>query len=267
MTRVTSARDRSKGKAKKPVTTSRGRSNRASVSQARVSSSANRPSGGTARVTQGRGGRPDGRQPRAITNGNSPGMRQLRAKAVQSRRQSQGRSTAASRNPGITPDSPRGARIRSQAQRLRVAGDSGRVRAAQAAGRQATATAQARRGARAASRTMEGTLRAARGARAVVGGLRNLARGGAFAEGIQARNTGDGTLSAAIKRGDYKPNQKPTRQEQSYRAKEAAASTARAKAQQATRDKSSFDAAFRSARKGKAKVFTWRGKKYTTEVK
>lgn len=91
MARVTSSRDRSKGRASRPVTTSRGRANRQSASNARVSSSTNRPSGGNARVTVGRDRRPPsaagtrdnirptspsttGRSlpPQGGTNGNSP---------------------------------------------------------------------------------------------------------------------------------------------------------------------------------------------------
>lgn len=52
MARVTSSRDRSKGRAKRPVTTSKGRPNRQRVSTAQVSSSESRATGGTARVTR-----------------------------------------------------------------------------------------------------------------------------------------------------------------------------------------------------------------------
>lgn len=52
MARVTSSRDRSRGRSSRPVTTSRGRANRQGASNALVSSSTNRPSGGNARVTR-----------------------------------------------------------------------------------------------------------------------------------------------------------------------------------------------------------------------
>lgn len=192
------------------------------------------------------------RQPRAITNGSSSTMRRLRAKDAERQRIRQGRSTVASRNTTVTPDNARGARIRQGAQNLRVPGDSGRVRAAQVAGRKAVAEAQARRGARAASQAMTRVLGAARTARNVAGALGAAARGGAFAAGIQSTNTADGTLTAARKRGDYKPKQGPAVPE---------------RLTQKGVDKQSFNDVFRSARKSGAKTFTWRGKKYTTEVK
>lgn len=70
------------------------------------------------------------------------------------------------------------------------------------------------------------------------------------AEGLTARNTADGTLSAAMRRGDYKPQQGP-----------------KPKTTQASFNKKTFNDAFRSARLSGAKTFTWRGKKYTTEMK
>jgi hypothetical protein len=51
-------------------------------------------------------------------------------------------------------------------------------------------------------------------------------------------------------------------QQQGYAAQEAKASKANA-----ARKGTSFDDAFRDARRAKAKTFTWRGKKYTTEMK
>jgi hypothetical protein len=46
-----------------------------------------------------------------------------------------------------------------------------------------------------------------------------------------------------------------------------AAQEKRAKAQNAARKGDSFDDAFKDARRAKVKTFTWRGKKYTTEMK
>jgi hypothetical protein len=162
MATITSSSTRSKRKSNKPVTTSKGRANRSSVSQAKVTNSGGgKP--GSAKVTTGSGGtgtkpapkpaaKPaagNGQQPRAITNGRSATMRQIRAKSIQAQRQAQGKSTAASRNPGITPDSARGQRISAGAKGQRVIGDSGQVRAAQAKGAQIKAQAQAKRGAKA----------------------------------------------------------------------------------------------------------------------
>lgn len=71
----------------------------------------------------------------------------------------------------------------------------------------------------------------------------------AAAAGLQSYNTGDGTLSAALKRGDYRPQQGPRNPDQGL-----------TKAQ-------SFDKAFKAARTSGQKEFTWNNKKYTTKVK
>jgi hypothetical protein len=192
----------------------------------------------------------DGRQPRALTNTKSATMRQIRAKAVQARRQGQGKSTVASRQQGITPDSARGQRIKAMASRQRVMGDSGQVRAAQQRGKQEAAKAQTRRNARAAMSRMDQRLQQSRTARAIREGVGLVSRGGAAAAGLQAYNTADGTLTAAMKRGDYKPKQGPS-----------------PKTTQASFNKKTFDQAFKAARTSGAKTFTWRGKKYTTKMK
>lgn len=72
---------------------------------------------------------------------------------------------------------------------------------------------------------------------------------GAAVAGIQAYNTGDSTLKAAQKRGDYKPKQGPADPDRGL-----------SKA-------SSFDKAFAAARKSGKKTFDWNGKQYTTETK
>jgi hypothetical protein len=292
MARVTSSRNRSKRSTKKPVSTDKGRQARARVSQARVTSASNGKASGSAssRVTQGRGGaskpagrpalppakapraalppakpaaKPNGRQPRAITNGSSLTMRRIRAKAVQARRQAQGKSTVASRNPGITPDSARGQRIRQMANSQRVIGDGGRVRAAAAQGARNVAQAQARRNAKAASQRMTAKLRQAAAKRTAAGGLKGGVKAAVFMEGLTSRNTADGTLTAAKQRGDLAKRRKPSPQESAtYRSQEA-----KARAKNASRRSSSFDDAFASARRAKVKTFTWRGKKYTTEMK
>lgn len=73
---------------------------------------------------------------------------------------------------------------------------------------------------------------------------------GVAAEGLTARNTAAGTLSAALKRGDYKPKQGP-----------------KASTTQASFNKKTFDQAFKAARTSGAKEFTWRGKRYNTKMK
>ena len=192
----------------------------------------------------------DGRQPRALTNTKSATMRQIRAKAVQARRQAQGKSTVASRQQGISPESSRGQRIKQMARSQRVIGDSGRVRAAQQQGQQIRKAAESKRGAKQAMQRMGTKLAQAQA-------LRNVARGGkagimaaAVKESITSRNTADSTLTAAMKRGDYKPKQGPS-----------------PKTTQSSFNKKSFNEAFREARKSGSKTFSWRGKKYTTKKK
>jgi hypothetical protein len=193
--------------------------------------------------------KPDGRRPRAITNGNNPVMRQLRAKAVQTRRVAEGKSTVASRN-RKAPTPAQRERLSNLVKQMRVPGDSGYVRAAEARGKAEVAKAQTRRNARSAMKNMEGTLKAARTARNVAGAVAGASRGGAAAAGLQAYNTGDSTLKAALKRGDYKPKQGPTQ-----------------KTTTASFNKKSFNEAFKAARSSGAKEFSWRGKRYNTKKK
>jgi len=69
---------------------------------------------------------------------------------------------------------------------------------------------------------------------------------GAAAAGLQAYNTGDATLSSALKRGDYKPKQGPKNPDQGL-----------TKAQ-------SFDKAYKTAKQkgGMGSTFTWNNKNY-----
>jgi hypothetical protein len=277
MATITSSSTRSKRKSNKPVTTSKGRANRSSASQAKVTNSGGgKP--GSAKVTTGSGGtgtkpapkpaakpaaKVNGQQPRAITNGRSATMRQIRAKSIQAQRQAQGKSTAASRNPGITPDSARGQRISAGAKGQRVIGDSGQVRAAQTKGAQIKAQAQAKRGAKANSQAMKTKLQQAAVTRLGVKGIKGGSHLTAAAAGLQAYNTADGTLTAAKKRGDLDKRRQPSPQEKAKAKREE--QTARAKNSQ--RKSPSFDDAFRDARRAKVKTFTWRGKQYTTEMK
>ena len=71
-------------------------------------------------------------------------------------------------------------------------------------------------------------------------------------ETLKARPTADGTLTSAMKRGDYKPRQGPNVPK---------------RLTQGGMDKGSFDSAFKASRTAGKKAFTWRGKKYTTEMK
>lgn len=203
----------------------------------------------------------DGRQPRALTNTKSATMRQIRAKAVQARRINQGKSTVASRQQGITPDSARGQRIRAQANRQRVIGDSGQVRAAQQRGQAEAARAQTRRNARAAMGRMSNKLAQAAlsrvGGRLLGGGI----KGEIVRQTLTARNTAPGTISSV----DPKLARRIEAQQKS--GKQFAAQEAKARKANQSRKTSSFDDAFRSARKAGVKSFTWKGKKYTTKMK
>lgn len=305
--KVTSSSDRSKRKTNKPVSSDKGRKARARVSTAKPTSSESRNTSGSGsrqvtgnkkgqqravdrrqaanRKTQNAraqrmnaGAKPapqaasakpaaKGGQPK-LTNLNKPTMQKLVRKAAQARKANAGR-------PLVKPAeaqrlmSQRAPKIREGAAKLRVPGDSGQVRAAQATGRKLKAEAQARRGARQASQRMQNTLKWAKTARDIIGGIKSLTKGGAAVAGLQAYNTGDGTLDAAKKRGDLNKRRKPTAQEaKSYAAAEAKARAANAKrkASAASKSAAAFDDAFRSARKAGAKTFTWNGKKYTTDV-
>lgn len=264
MARVTSSRERSKRKTKKPVTTSKGRQNRSSVSNARVTSASNGKTSetGSARVTQGQGGSrgsgsiPSTRQPRAITNGSSNTMRVTRAKAVQARRQAQGKSTmgGASRGPVKMPNSQRAGvnlpRTGAQVERQTTVGKSNPAAEARARqqGQRNVAQAQTKRGAKAAATGMSNKLAAARTARNIAGTARTGALAAVAAEGLTSRNTAKGTLKG-----------KPTGPAQGPSVPKRLTS--------AGIDKMKFDDAFRQARKSGQKTFTWRGKKYTTETK
>jgi len=129
-------------------------------------------------------------------------------------------------------------------------GGQAKLKAAQQQGQRLKQAAQARRGARGAMKAMEGTLKAARTARNVAGTLKGLARGGVAAAALQARPAADGTLKAAMKRGDYKPKQGP-----------------KPSTTTGAMNKKTFDQAFKAARSSGANQFTWRGKKYTTKMK
>jgi hypothetical protein len=107
-------------------------------------------------------------------------------------------------------------------------------------------------------------------AAALVGGLRGGAMQ-AIANTVAPRPTAKGTLKGG---GAVGPNMPKRLQQQGLNAQETKARqslTARKKAagsKEATPNTAaSFDDAFRDARRAKASVFTWRGKKYTTKMK
>ena len=100
---------------------------------------------------------------------------------------------------------------------------------------------------------MSGVVKAAQTARDVLGVVKNVTRGGAFAAGLKATNTAKGTLSEARQKyGDkaFAQKQGPSQ-----------------KTTQSSFNKKTFDQAFKAARSSGAKEFTWRGKKYNTKLK
>jgi hypothetical protein len=86
-----------------------------------------------------------------------------------------------------------------------------------------------------------------------LGTIRSLMGPAGVAAAVSApRPTAAGTLTSAMKRGDYKPRQGPAVPQ---------------RLTQGGMDKGSFDKAFKAARTAGKKTFSWRGKKYTTEMK
>ena len=278
MAKVTSSSNRSKRSTKKPVTKGQNpqRANRQSVSQARVSSAeARKPSPRGAGINQGKGagrgrvtgtlGRPKPatpakvttgagptptRQPRAITNGNSPAMRQIRAKAVQARRQAQGKPVATKGKAVTLPNSARAGQNlpRQGAQQMRTIGDSGQVRAAAKRGQEIRKAAQAARGAKQAMGRMSGALKAARTLRNVASAARLAGPVGAAAAVLAPRKLADATMKG-----------KPTGNPQGPAVPK--------RLTQGGLDKGSFDSAFKASRSAGKKTFTWRGKKYNTKLR
>lgn len=190
-----------------------------------------------------------------LTNLNKPVMRTLVRKAAQSRKAAAGR-------PLVKPVeaqrlmSQRAPNIRQGAARLRDITDTPKVRAAAAQGQQIKAAAQAKR-ARLANRAAKGYGKP--------GGLERGMKAGVYAaavkEGLTARNTAPGTISSV----DPKLARRIEAQQKS--GKQFAAQEAKARKANQSRKTSSFDDAFRSARKAGVKTFTWKGKKYTTKMK
>ena len=148
--------------------------------------------------------------------------------------------------------------------------------AAAAAPRQ-QAQAQGQANVRAAQQRRENLARVQRDLRGQVGkaasvlsGPAGLARQ-AIAESVAPRPTAKGTLSAGGAQGPAMPKRL---EQQGLAAQERRARKALDARKKATGSKeatpntaASFDDAFRDARRAKVKTFTWRGKKYTTEMK
>ena len=123
-------------------------------------------------------------------------------------------------------------------------------------GQAAVQAAQAKRGARAASQRMGAIVKGAQAARNVAGALKTGIRGGALAAGLQAYNTGAGTLDKMAPQV----------------AKRIAAMKNKVGPKKAGPGKvgtiaQSFDKSFAAARKAGKSEFTFKGKKYTTEMK
>jgi hypothetical protein len=216
-------------------------------------------------------------------NSSSPAMRQIQAKATELRNQVN-RGVRAVRQPAtVLPNSARAGRnlIREGANRLRNLADSGQVRAAQQAGTKAVEAAKRNR-----ARLAAGVGRGAKEVAALTKGARMLGNAALpVAIAAQAKDVVGGFQKLAnhpFIKGRPKPaTPKPAApkgptpaQRKDFAAQETKARqalTARKKAagsKEATPNTAaSFDDAFRDARRAKVKTFTWRGKKYTTEMK
>ena len=110
-----------------------------------------------------------------------------------------------------------------------------------------------------ASARMRGALRGAAAGRAAAAGAARLLGAakatniaGIASETLKARPLASGTLTAAMKRGDYKPRQGPDVPK---------------RLTQGGMDKGSFNSAFKASRSAGKKTFSWRGKKYNTKLK
>ena len=107
-------------------------------------------------------------------------------------------------------------------------------------------------------------------AAALVGGAKALGPK-AVAETVAPRPTAKGTVSAGGAQGPSMPKrlqqQGLAAQEKKAREKLAARKKAAGSSAATPNTAASFDDAFKDARRAKVKTFTWRGKKYTTEMK
>ena len=256
MAKVTSSRDRSKRTASKRPTSSATRATRskASTNSSRMTESGKGVTKGSAaaRVTSSSTAKPaapakpaataagSGRTPRAITNGRSPAMRQIRAKAVQANRQAQGKPViGGTKGRALTlPNSARAGTnlIKATADKARAAAGGGGLKPA-GNFRAPSIPATARTATTAASR-----------AQIAAALLRRSPHAAAAWAGINAGSVADGTLKGKLVR-EIAAGAKPRA----------------SKAENAT--KGDFGKSFKAARAQGSKVFMWKGKKYTTKRK
>ena len=225
------------------------------------------------------------KSPRAITNGGSATMKQIRAKAVQANRQTQGKPVmgGAKGRATVLPNSARAGQnlIRQGANRMRNLADSGQVRAAAQRGKQAVEAARRNR-ARLAAGVGQGAVERAAFKSGVKTGGRLLLP---VAIASQVENVASGfkklanhpfikgrpkpaTFKPAIPKGPTASQRASMdSQERKARAKNEARKRSTGSAQATPNTAKSFDDAFKDARRAKVSSFTWRGKKYTTEMK
>lgn len=247
-TPVTSSSDRSTRTSTRPVTSSRNRSTRSTTKQItsagktagknpKVDNRIQRAKVSTATVTTGRGAAPD--------------TRSADAKRWQQLNNAASASRGKASEPKPARPAPGNGNPISRAVNL---GQADLTRRAQA---------QIQANARQAIRNMERTLRNARITRGSLGGLKAGVHGYIVEKVLEPRPTAPGTLTDAKQRGYLAKRPKPTPQEKAiYRSQEA-----KARAKNAQRKGSSFDDAFADARRAKVKTFTWRGKRYSTDLK
>lgn len=238
MPKVTSSSDRSKRSTKKPITKGQNpqRANRQSVSQAKVTTSqqrSNRQRSSMAKITRSSNGKPAGTGSARVT-------------------------TSAARDAGPTKADAQ--KWQSYQQSARTSGKGPVKGAPGTAGAPTNARPVVRTAAsNVASARMRGALRgaaagraAATGAARLLGAAKATNLAGIAAETLKARPLASGTLTSAMKRGDYKPRQGPAVPK---------------RLTQGGMDKGSFDSAFKASRTAGKKTFSWRGKKYNTKMK
>ena len=216
-----------------------------------------------------------------MVNSNSATRRQIQAKTDAARARAQGKPGI--KGPINPPNSARAGKdlIRQGANRMRNLADSGQVRAAAQRGQQAVEAARRNR-ARLAAGVGKGAVESA----AFKSGLRTGGRALLpVAIASQVENVASGFKKLAnhpFIKGRPKPaTPKPPApkgptasqrasmdsQERKARAKNEARKKSTGSAQATPNTAASFDDAFKDARRAKVGSFTWRGKKYTTEMK
>ena len=254
MAKVTSSSSRSKRKTKKPVSTDKGRPARARVSNAKVSKSGQGSGSGSAKVTQSSGGQRG--------SGSSPSTQSADAKRFKELNQSK------SARDGKAQE------IRQRRTAARAAkpapGTGNVVKTAIERGQKAKEIQRNQKRVVAGLRSAANLATGAKAAIAALSGPRGLAVK-AIADTVAPRPTAKGTLSAGGAQGPTMPKRL---KEQGLAKQEAKARQSLAARKKATGSKestpntaASFDDAFKDARRAKVKTFTWRGKKYTTEMK